>query len=442
MSFSNTSKAETAQRGRRVLPPFLNGLLVLAAGSTSGRIITLAALPILTRLYTPEDFGVLALFTSIIAIAVPIATFRFNQAIPLALTGQSAACLAVLSLAGTTALALVLVPVGMLAMRWPAIASVATPILPFWPLIFVGIFAAVIFDILYFAGIRRQLNADIAKAFFVRSAAGTAVKLGAGALGFGAFGLLLGQIVQLSGGGTILLRRFRGGLTARLRKLDLAALRATARRYRAYPKVIMPSSLVVAAGMQAPIFMMAALYDARTVGYFAFATTLMAIPINVLNQTIGNAYYGEISRIERSNTGSVVSLTLKLVGVIMALGTVFAAVVFFFAPPVTAFVLGEEWSKAGEYISYMAIYAGTQIASSPMMTLFLARKRHLSYALIGSIRFIIILALWVYGYENSVSADDIVLLLSLILFLFYISCILLVLFELKTIRVSDLNIKA
>src|SRR5690606_11727504 len=59
------------------------GTLTLLAGSGAGRIIAVLSMPVLTRLYGPEDFGVLALFTALTGMLVPVATLRYVLALPL-----------------------------------------------------------------------------------------------------------------------------------------------------------------------------------------------------------------------------------------------------------------------------------------------------------------------------------------------------------------------
>ena len=74
--------------------PFLRGLLpkgrlrravvVLMTGSAFGQLLVLAASPLLTRLYTPEDFGVLGVFTALLMIFGIAVSLRYELAIPLA----------------------------------------------------------------------------------------------------------------------------------------------------------------------------------------------------------------------------------------------------------------------------------------------------------------------------------------------------------------------
>ncbi|MBF6615098.1 MAG: oligosaccharide flippase family protein, partial [Candidimonas sp.] len=59
------------------------GMMTLLLGAGLARIVGLLSIPILARIYSPEDFGVLALYTAFIAVVVPVMTLRYVQAIPL-----------------------------------------------------------------------------------------------------------------------------------------------------------------------------------------------------------------------------------------------------------------------------------------------------------------------------------------------------------------------
>ena len=56
---------------------------VLAAAYVLSQAIWLGSAPILTRLYSPDDFGLWALFTTIVSILTTIATLRYEFAIVL-----------------------------------------------------------------------------------------------------------------------------------------------------------------------------------------------------------------------------------------------------------------------------------------------------------------------------------------------------------------------
>jgi O-antigen/teichoic acid export membrane protein len=59
------------------------GLFIIGSGIFIAQLISLIATPIITRLYSPADFGVLSVFSSTLAIIVIVGGFRYEVAIPL-----------------------------------------------------------------------------------------------------------------------------------------------------------------------------------------------------------------------------------------------------------------------------------------------------------------------------------------------------------------------
>ncbi len=55
----------------------------LASGTSVAQLLVIAASPILTRLYSPEDFGALAAFTAVSGILIIVAAGRYDMAIML-----------------------------------------------------------------------------------------------------------------------------------------------------------------------------------------------------------------------------------------------------------------------------------------------------------------------------------------------------------------------
>jgi O-antigen/teichoic acid export membrane protein len=77
---------------------FATDVLKLVTGTTLAQVITVLASPVITRLYGPEAFGFLAVFTSITSIIGVVACMRYELAIMLPKTDEEAANLLGLSL--------------------------------------------------------------------------------------------------------------------------------------------------------------------------------------------------------------------------------------------------------------------------------------------------------------------------------------------------------
>ena len=100
---------------------FLGSVGVLVGGTGIAGAISALMLPVLTRLYTPHDFSLLAVLTGMIAIVSVAACLRFDIAIPVPERDSEAANvlgLAVLSLTAIVILlagAMLVVPASLLA---------------------------------------------------------------------------------------------------------------------------------------------------------------------------------------------------------------------------------------------------------------------------------------------------------------------------------------
>lgn len=72
---------EIAARIKRLLPSnrFARSVSILAGGTAAGQAIVVLASPILTRLYTPEDFGLLAVYAALLGIISVVASCVTNS---------------------------------------------------------------------------------------------------------------------------------------------------------------------------------------------------------------------------------------------------------------------------------------------------------------------------------------------------------------------------
>ena len=58
-------------------------MAILSSGTIVGKVIGIFTVPIITRIYLPDHFGVLSIFTALVALLVPFGTLRYTMAIPL-----------------------------------------------------------------------------------------------------------------------------------------------------------------------------------------------------------------------------------------------------------------------------------------------------------------------------------------------------------------------
>src|SRR5690242_12628406 len=92
-------KEETVERFAKLRGrfPFATNVVVLSGGASLGHLFTLAAAPILTRLYLPNDIGNLGLFNAFLAVAAVAASLQYDVAIVSTPSQKEAAQLAIVS---------------------------------------------------------------------------------------------------------------------------------------------------------------------------------------------------------------------------------------------------------------------------------------------------------------------------------------------------------
>ena len=176
----------------------MRNVLKLAGGTAGSQVITVAAAPILTRLYGPESFGVLATFASILALLNVVSSLRYELAIAVPEDDDEAIALVwlcfVLVAISTALTALGVALLGDQLASWldqPALKTLL------W-LVPVGVLLAGVYQVLSYWAIRRKQFGLLAKTKLNQSI--TSVTLNLALAPFGSIGLLLGQIASTSSG--------------------------------------------------------------------------------------------------------------------------------------------------------------------------------------------------------------------------------------------------
>jgi O-antigen/teichoic acid export membrane protein len=346
------------------------GMATLALGSGVARLIGIAAIPILTRLYSPEDYGVLAIFTAMISILAPLLTLRYVLAVPLPRHDGMAFNLLVLS----TSLMLVmtlLISLLLWAFGERLLALFSMEVLtPWWWLISLGLLAAATYEMLTLWATRRRNYRVIARTRVWQSTTGSLVKIGLGLLALKPGGLLIGQVVAKGGGIGTLLRGFETEFRDNWRFLRWSRMRKAAWRHRGFPFFRVPSQFLLAISYQAPLLFMAVLYDAKTTGQFGLALMALGLPLQLFGRTLAKAFYAEAANLGNKQSAEVRRMAHAVLKRLALFSIPPAIVLFFFGPAFFTLAFGDEWRLAGIFASILAVYMVFQFIQTPVAYIF------------------------------------------------------------------------
>lgn len=396
------------------------GMATLALGSGIGRVIGIVSIPVLTRLYSPEDFGVLAVFTAFVAILAPLVTLRYVLALPLPRHDGAAMNLLVVAIGLMVTLTAI---VTLVLWLWSdtLLSLVSMQVLsPWWWLIALGVLGTATYEMLTMWATRKRAYKVIAQTNVMQSVAGAVIKIGMGLVALQPIGLLVGQVVAQAGGTVRLLRGFTGDLSANWRHVSASRLRKAAWRHRGFPIWRVPSQFLMVFSVQAPMLFMALMYDAETTGQFGLAMMALSLPIGLIGNSAGKALYGEASALIKSDPGKVSVIAQQVQARLFFIALLPGVALLIFGEALFILAFGIEWATAGVFASILSITMVFNFTSAPLVQLMNLFSNQTVFLLINVIRSVGLCVIFLYSSALSLVPADTVILYSVSTALFYL----------------------
>ncbi|WP_066269210.1 lipopolysaccharide biosynthesis protein [Hydrogenophaga palleronii] len=361
---------------------FLRSVAVLVGGTAMAHGITAIALPILSRLYTPSEFSLLAVFAGLVAIVSVAACLRFDVAIALPETDQEAFTLLALSLGIAM---LVSAGVGLLVLVAPSkiVQALNQPNLqPHLWLVPLAVLLASSYAALQMWFVRQGQFSLIARSRVAQSLGGTGTQIGGGLMSMGVPSLLLGHTMN-SGVACLLLgysllrdanHRFA------LKSIQWHALCEAWRKYDRFPKFSTLEALCNNAAIHLPIILIAGLGASSEGGHLMMATYVMQAPMALIGSAIGQVYISHAAREHRD--GRLGAFTEDVFLKLMKIGVGPLLAVGILAPSLFGLVFGAEWHRAGVLVAWMTPWFILQFLVSPIsMALHVTQHQRLALVL-------------------------------------------------------------
>ena len=339
---------------------FLKNILVLASGTALSNALTLLFSLVITRLYGPEQYGYLGVFTSSIYLFAPAIALTLPMSIVLAKSDAEAWKLAKLSLFIGLTLSTTLL-IGLLIFEHEVLTLInAESLIGFGWLLPVAIFVAAVFQINEQWQIRTKAFSNLAKALNIR------------ALFIGSTQSLMG-LFKATGGWLVLL--YTLGMIFQNIYLAKRSVRATElvskdtytgllKRYSDFPIYRAPQVLLNSVSLAAPTLMFAWAFGSMAAGYYTIAFALLTVPATLLGKSVGDVFYKEVvDRVDQKQ--SIASLLNKTTRNLFLLGIFPFGLIALFGPTLFTLLYGDEWRTSGEYAQWIALWLLMMLVSRP-----------------------------------------------------------------------------
>ena len=361
---------------RKLLPQsaYARNVLTLMTGTTLAQAIPIAISPILTRLYSPEEFGRFALYMAVAMIASVLVTGRYELAILLPRHDRDALHITALAMALSVAISAVLLLV-VIFLAQPIAALLGDAALASWlywvpaSTLLLGVYQS-----LNYWSNRKAQYKRLAISRTVQSTGVALAQMTSGYAGSGAVGLVGGQITGQVLATGVLARLIWREDHQQIRVLRPTRSLALAKKYINFPKYLIVAHGFNTASGQMPVLLLSALFSTTAAGFFTLTQRVMAAPMALVAGALGDVFRQEASQayIHQGNCEEIYKKTFKR---LFFISLVPFTVVFFAAPELFSFVFGGQWRMAGEYAQILVPKFLVDFIVGPLSTVFMIAEK-------------------------------------------------------------------
>ncbi len=379
---------------------FLKNVITLMSGTAIAQAIPVLISPILSRLYTPEDFGVLALFMSIAAVISVIATGRYELAIMLPKKKRDAYNVLALSLLFTFIVS-VFTFILVVIFKKPVAIFFEEPGIEPW-LYFLPI-------VVLFAGMYQAFNYwSTRHKTFKRNATGrvsqstvmSATNIGMGVAKAGSSGLILGYILGQVVAALVLGWQTLIHLKEIRKEITRKEIIENAKKYKNFLKINTPHAFLDSLQNNGIIYLIMFFFSKLILGSYSFAFRVLKAPVGLIGNAIYQVFYQKATEALK-NGQQIQPMVRRIYRNLFLIGFPVFFLLFLFARPVFAFVFGEEWKISGEIAQILMPWLFLNFIANPVscIAIIMNKQREAMFITFVDITFKVI-AIVIGGISN------------------------------------------
>lgn len=372
---------------------FGRNITLIAGGTAFAQALGIMFSPIITRIYPPDQYGVLTAYTAVLGLLAISASFDYQKAIPIAKDEDQAVNLLVLSISSLLFSTLIIVIVLAFFGNFFLDLLDSKILASYKYLIPVGMLFTGAYNIVLQWGFRDRNYKVITRTKISQSIAANLTKVILGMMKFGPIGLIVGVIIGQSAGITSLaapvIKKKRLLSTISFQKIKIVL-----RRYINFPLYSAPSNYVYTAGNNIPVVLLTSLFGSAVTGLFGLANSIIKLPMNLIGNSVAQVFYSEAANIGKTNPQKIKRLSVKLIKKLALIALVPLITLLLFGPWLFAFVFGAEWYDAGVYARILSVMVYFHFIALPIGRILEIFERQREGLIFNIIRLLMVLSVF------------------------------------------------
>ncbi len=344
--------------------PLVKNVAILATGTVFAQAIAIIASPVLTRLYSPESFGLFATFIALATSLAPAATGKFEVAMMLPPPERAAKELYAIAASFCVLLCTGLV-IAVLILRTDILDWLNIDELGWWIILAPFTLLCIgLLKLMRYAANRRDQYKRIARSAVIQALTVAGINIALGLAGAQLSGLIIGNIAGLTTSLTYLLFT-QWDFVHNVNFRWSARKKALIRRYRDLPVFNASTGLLDGVMANLPIFFMIAYFPAEIAGFYALVTRVVNAPVTIISAAVSRVNLKEV--IDLVNSGKRIDrYLLKIAAGLLAISLPPTMIFIFWGPQIFSFIFGEKWLQAGEFSQVLAFALSIKFVASTL----------------------------------------------------------------------------
>lgn len=400
-------------------------------GTTISQAIPIALSPILTRIYTPSEFGVFALYISIVSVIAIIVTARYEMAIVLPKKDEDAinilalSLLIMLAIVFTTTIIIILFKDNILNILNAKEIGNLLYLLPI-SLLFAGLFQS-----FNYWNNRKEYFRSISTSAIYQSSTTGGLQLILGYIN-NTSGLIIGFIVGRVVGTFVLINKFMKYDNLYINNVNKEQILILMKKYKDFPLINSFHAFSDTIRTSGTPILISSFFGTTILGFYALSLRVLQTPILVIGSALGQVLYQKFSELHNDNI-EIYPYLRKIILYLILIALPIFTILYYTSPFLFSFIFGEEWRIAGEYSQILVPYIFVNFLTNPISQIAIIvnkQKEFFFIALVGNIALPLII---VIGYLTQLDIKDI---LSIITYFFTIYLILMLLWFIKISKIT------
>jgi O-antigen/teichoic acid export membrane protein len=347
---------------------FIKNVIKLTSGTVIAQILGILLIPIITRFYGPNEYGVFSLITSISSIIAGISCLAYYLSIMLPKEEEESANLVVLCISLVILTSVITGIVFFIFSDWISNFLQVPMISNYFIFLPIIIFLIGLSAPLNFWLSRRVRYGTIAASRVGNAISTKIISIIAGIIGPSPIGLIFGLIGGNIISNFIMVKSLKNE-SAIFRKVTLKKMKKLAIIYKKFPLFTSWSSMINSISIQIPVFMLAYYFLPVTVGYYSMANNVLQIPMSLIGEATRQVFYQRAAE-EKNRIGTAKYIVKEVYKRLISIGVFPMIILFLISKELFQFLLGPNWATSGIYASILIPWIFLVFISSPLSSLF------------------------------------------------------------------------